>query len=149
MENSKVICKTDADILLEFRALENSGFAFKYAKKQDGGFQQYVNCNGKIFGPYDYVIFECTFNGKAEWKGQKGDIEFKYKNNGEYCKVEKIKEITQEEIDLLLSGVTVGELGAEIPEEEYNEDAHVLRLNRKHQEFFITYLLIMYLQDRF
>ena len=46
MENPKVICKTDAEILLDFKPLKDSGFAFEYAKKENGIFQRYVNCNG-------------------------------------------------------------------------------------------------------
>lgn len=51
MENSRVICKTDAEILLKFEPLKDSGFAFEYVKKEKGSFQHYVNCNGRIFGP--------------------------------------------------------------------------------------------------
>ena len=138
IEKSKMICRTDADILLDFEELKNSGFVFNYAKREKGVFRQYVNCNGKKFGPYDYVSLMCNYDGTAEWSGEKGDIKFNYKKNGEECKTEKIKEITQEEIDLLLAGIAGGESNSEIPEEEYYEDTHVLCLNRKHQEFFIT-----------
>lgn len=117
-------------------ALKDSGFAFKYVKRDNGIFLQYVNCNGKVYGPYDYVASFYNYHGIAEWVGQKGDIEFKYTNNGQDCKTEKIKEITQEEIDLLLSGIA-GD-ASEIPEENYDEVTHVLKLYRKHQDFFIT-----------
>lgn len=136
VENTREICKTDAEILLCFMALKDSGFAFKYAKRENGIFQQYVNCKGKVYGPYDYVAFLSNYHGITEWVGQKGDIAFKYTNDGKDCKTEKINEITQEEIDLLLSDISID--ASEIPEENYDEDTHVLRLNRKHQDFFIT-----------
>ena len=32
MENARVICETDAEVLLEFVQLKDSGFLFKYEK---------------------------------------------------------------------------------------------------------------------
>ena len=142
MENVRVICKTDADILLQFEPLKDSGFIFEYAKKENGIFQRYVNCNGTVYGPYEYVYLRRVYDGTAEWSGGKGDIEFKFKDNGKDCWTEKRKRkegnevLSQDEIDQLLTSISEGEY--EGIEEEYDEKTHVLKLNRKKQEFFIT-----------
>lgn len=138
MENAEVICKTDAEILLKFEPLKDSGFAFEYIKKEDGGFQYYVNCNGKVFGPFDDVFLYCTSDGIAEWSSRKGDIEFKYENNGKDCKTEKLKG-KKEKDDVLEQIVKAFEkYEAGRPDEEYDEKDHVLKLNRKHLKFFVT-----------
>ena len=142
MENVKLICKTDAEILLDYKPLKDSGFVFVYVKKEDDIFQHYVNCNGKVFGPFDYAFLYGKYDGTAEWSCGKGDIEFTFENNGKDCKTEKRKRkegneiLSQEEIDQLLTDIAEGESKA--PTEEYDEKTHVLRFNKKHQEFFIT-----------
>lgn len=142
MEKNKVICKTDAEILLKFEPLKDSGFVFEYIKKEDSVFQHYVNCNGRIFGPYEYVYLRRHYDGTAEWSCGKGDIDFKYENNGKDCKTEKRKRkegnevLSQKEIDLLLSALNEG--GYEEPEQEYDRERHVLKFNPTHQEFFVT-----------
>ena len=125
----KTICETDADYLLEFEVLANDGFAFTYAKKENNTLQQFVNCNGKVFGPFDRVSWFDKSMGEADWKAYKGDDIFRYYKNGEICK--KIEKLTQEEIDKLSQE-------REKPEEEDDEKRHILRLIRKNQKFFIT-----------
>ena len=138
MENSKVICKTDAEILLDFKPLKDSGFVFAYAKKENGIFQHYVNCNGNIFGPYEYVYLYSHPNGTAEWSGKNADIEYEYKNNGKDCKTEKKQKENggEDPIDELLKVLL--EDKANSPDEEYDEERHILTFNRKNQEFFVT-----------
>lgn len=63
----KTICKTDADFLLCFRYLENDGFVFTYVKKENNNLRIFVNCNGKIFGPFDRVT------GPYGWPGPKDE----------------------------------------------------------------------------
>ncbi len=48
MENTRVICKTDAELLLEFEQLKDNGFVFSYSKKENGISQEYINCNGTV-----------------------------------------------------------------------------------------------------
>ena len=142
MVNTKIICKTDAEILLDFVQLKDSGFAFSYAKTEDGISQKYVNCNGRVFGPYDSVNLFSHGITSLDWSAYKGEFELSFKNNGKEFKTEKKKEdgspgvFTQEEIDLLLTAIAEGEASA--PDEKYNEETHVLKLNKKNQEFFIT-----------
>lgn len=145
MENAKVICETDADILLEFVQLKDSGFLFKYEKTENGLTQNYVNCNGSVYGPFDSVYLESNHTDEGEWTAYEGEFELKFEHNGKACKKEKMEKIeggkkggnevlSQDEIDQLLTAIAEGEANA--PEEEYYEKTHVLRLNRKHQEFF-------------
>lgn len=143
MENAKVICKTDAEILLDFKQLKDNGFAFLYSKKENGISQEYVNCNGKIFGPFDYVYFTESNTDDIGWIGEKGEFELAFEHNGKDCKTEKKRKkeggnevLSQDEIDQLLTAIAEGE--ADAPEEEYDEDEHILKLNRKKQEFFCT-----------
>jgi len=147
MENAKVICKTDAEILLEFVQLKDSGFLFKYEKTENGLTQKYVNCNGSVYGPFDSVYLQSSHIEEGEWTAYKGDFKLEFKENGKECKSEKIEKkdgrneggnevLSQDEIDQLLTAIAEGE--ANVPEEEYYEKTHVLRLNRKHQEFFVT-----------
>ena len=142
MVNTKIICKTDAEVLLDFVQLKDSGFAFSYAKTEDGISQKYVNCNGRVFGPYDSVYLSSHSIESAEWAAYKGEFELSFKNNGKECKTEKKKKdgspglLTQKEIDLLLTAIADGEASA--PDEEYDEVKHILKLNRRKQEFFCT-----------
>lgn len=148
MENAKVICKTDAEILLEFVQLKDSGFLFKYEKTENGLTQKYVNCNGSVYGPFDSVYLQSTSHTEeGEWTAYKGDFKLEFKENGKECESEKIEKkdgrnevgnevLSQDEIDQLLTAIAEGEANA--PEEKYYEKTHVLRLNRKHQEFFVT-----------
>ena len=148
MENVKVICKTDAEILLEFVQLKDSGFLFKYEKTENGLTQKYVNCNGSVYGPFDSVYLQSTSHTEeGEWTAYKGDFKLEFKENGKECESEKIEKkdgrnevgnevLSQDEIDQLLTAIAEGEANA--PEEKYYEKTHVLRLNRKHQEFFVT-----------
>lgn len=142
MENAKIICETDAEILLEYKTLKDDGYAFVYAKNIDGIYQRFVNCNGKIFGPYDYVYFTDSNTEAADWTAEKGALKLKVENNGKDCKTEKKKKeggnevLSQDEIDLLLSAIAEDENFT--PAEEYNERTHILKLNRKKQEFFVT-----------
>ena len=147
MENAKVICKTDAEILLEFVQLKDSGFLFKYEKTENGLTQKYVNCNGSVYGPFDSVYLQSSHTEEGEWTAYKGDLKLEFKENGKEFKSEKIEKkdgrneggkevLSQDEIDQLLTAIAEGEANA--PEEEYYEKTHVLRLNRKHQEFFVT-----------
>ena len=103
MENTSMICKTDAEILYDFKFILDSGFVFEYAKEEKGLFQHYVNCNGKVFGPYEYVALEEVVNNTAEWICGDDKYEYIFKNNGETCEStirEKGSEfISQEEID--------------------------------------------------
>lgn len=143
MENTSMICKTDAEILYDFKFLLDSGFVFEYTKKEKGLFQHYVNCNGKVFGPFEYVVLEEVVNNTAEWICGDDKYEYIFKNNGENCEStirEKGSEfISQEEIDLLLSGFVVHESEEfSKPEEEYDEKNHILKLNKKRQEFFVV-----------
>ena len=141
MVNTKIICKTDAEVLLDFVQLKDSGFAFLYAKIEDGISQKYVNCNGKVFGPYDSVNLSSHSIKSAEWAAYKGEFELSFKDNGKEYKTEKKKEdgspgiLTQKEIDLLLTAIAEREASA--PDEEYDEETYVLKLNKKNQEFFI------------
>ena len=136
----KTICETDADILINFKLLNKDGFAFVYAKKEDGILQQFVNCNGKIFGPFAKVDDFFENAGETSWTAYKGDSILKYFEDGKKCKIETPPEkrsyISQEEIDNLLSAVSTKE--AELPEEVYDEEYHTLKIPRKNQEFFIT-----------
>lgn len=148
MENARVICETDAEVLLEFVQLKDSGFLFKYEKTENGLTQKYVNCNGSVYGPFDSVYLQSTSHTEeGEWTAYKGDFKLEFKENGKECKSEKIEKkdgrneggnevLSQDEIDQLLTAIAEGEANA--PEEEYYEKTHVLRLNRKHQEFFVT-----------
>ena len=80
MENTSVICKTDAEILIDFITLKDSGFVFHYAKKEAGVFQQYINCNGKVFGPYEKVMLSVDLDGIARWSVWQGVFIFEYEN---------------------------------------------------------------------
>ena len=82
MVNTKIICKTDAEVLLDFVQLKDSGFAFSYEKTEDGISQKYVNCNGKVFGPYDSVNLSSHSIKSAEWAAYKGEFELSFKDNG-------------------------------------------------------------------
>jgi hypothetical protein len=141
----KTICQTDADFLLEFSQLENNGFAFKYAKWKDNILHQYVNCNGKVFGPYEDLSSIYVSSGKAEWTVFQSNIILENSDNGNKCETKKLKKskkkkrmevLTQDEIDKLLTAIAEGE--ANSPEEEYDEKTHILKLNRKKQEFFVV-----------
>ena len=143
--NYKTICETDADFLLQYEILENDGFAFKYAKWKDNNLQQYVNCNGKVFGPYEDLSRIYVSSGKAEWTVYQDDIKQEYSDDGNKCETKKPKKskkkkgmevLTQDEIDKLLTAIAEGEANA--PEEEYDEETHILKLNRKKQEFFVA-----------
>ena len=141
MENTSVICKTDAEILIDFITLKDSGFVFHYAKKEAGVFQQYINCNGKVFGPYEKVMLSVDFDGIARWSVWQGDFIFEYENNGKECVTiktdkENNKPITQEEIDRLLSGVDLDEDFTK-PKKVYDKRTHILYLNRKKQYFVV------------
>ena len=136
----KTICETDAEILLNFYLLDKNGYAFLYGKKVGEKLQQFVNCNGTVFGPFDNVDFFYETAGEAEWTAYKGETTIQYFHDGKKSNVitpeDKTPLITQEEIDNLLSAISPKE--DEPPDEEYNEKMHVLKLNRKHQEFFVT-----------
>ena len=140
MENARVICETDAEVLLDFKQMKDSGFAFTYSKKENGISQEYVNCNGKIFGPYDSVCITFCSDDTARWTAEKGDLEFHFDKNGKECKTEKKSKrnevLSQEEIDQLLTAIS----GTEEYDKdtEYDERTHILRINSKHQEFFIA-----------
>ena len=147
MKNARVICETDAELLLEFVQLKDSGFLFKYGKTENELPQKYVNCNGTVYGPFDSVYLESSHTEEGEWTAYKGDFKLEFKKNGKDCKSEKIEKkdgrneggnevLSQDEIDQLLTAISEGEANA--PEEEYYEKTHVLRLNRKHQEYFVT-----------
>lgn len=148
MENAKIICETDAEVLLDFVQLKDSRFLFNYEKTENGLTQNYVNCNRRVYGPFDSVYLQSTSHTEeGEWTAYKGDFKLKFKKNGKDCKSEKIEKkdgrneggnevLSQDEIDQLLTAIAEGEANA--PEEEYYEKTHVLRLNRKHQEFFVT-----------
>ena len=60
MENAKIICETDAEVLLEFVQLKDSGFLFKYGKTENGLTQNYVNCNRRVYGPFESVYLESS-----------------------------------------------------------------------------------------
>lgn len=141
----KTICETDADFLLELRSLENNGFAFRYAKWKDNVLQQYVNCNGKIFGPFEDMYHIHLNSGKAQWTVYQSDIIMEFSDNGNKCETRKHSKsknskgtevLSQTEIHKLLSAIAGKEL--EEPEEEYDDETHVLTLNRKNQQFFVT-----------
>ena len=147
MENARVICETDAEVLLEFVQLKDSGFLFKYVKNENGLTQKYVSCNGTVYGPFDSVYLESYHTEEGEWTAYKGEFKLDFKKNGKESKSEKIEKkdgrneggnevLSQDEIDQLLTAIAEGEANA--PEEEYYEKTHVLRLNRKHQEYFVT-----------
>ena len=147
MENARVICETDAEVLLEFVQLKDSGFIFKYEKTENGLTQKYVSCNGTVYGPFDSVYLESYHTEEGEWTAYKGEFKLDFKKNGKECKSEKIEKkdgrneggnevLSQDEIDQLLTAISEGEDNA--PHEEYDEKTHVLRLNRKHQEVFVT-----------
>ena len=137
----KTICKTNAEILLDFKELYNEGFAFVYAKKENDILKQFVNCNGKIFGPFDSVddFFESA--GEAIWTAFKGDTVLKYSENGNKCEIEippkKKKFISQKDVDNMLSKVPTRYI--EQPEDAfYDERNHTLSYPHKNQEFFVT-----------
>ena len=138
MENTRVICETDAEILLDFKQMKDNGFVFSYSKKEYDILQEYVNCNGKVFGPYDLVRITFCSADTARWYAEKGDLEFHFEKNGKECKTEKKKNkiLSQEEIDQLLTAIA-GEK-EDIPDEEYDERTHILKINLKHQEYFIA-----------
>ena len=142
MEKVRVICKTDAEILMNFLALKDGGFAFEYLKKVDGCYLRFVNCNGVVFGPYEYVYLSMDSDGTAYWNGETGNTRYDYRNNGKEYTTREIKEkrgkeiFSQAEIDQLLTAISEG--GTDQPDEEYDEESHTLRLNKKKKEFFVT-----------
>ena len=138
MEKSKVICKTDADRLLDFVFLENDGYAYSFVKEENGKSNKYVNVNEKLFGPYKMVILDQR-DGKANWGAWTEEEKLKFSDNGQKCEsYGKIlgNGITQKDLDW--AAKVDSDAKAREPEEEYDERTHILKLNKKQQDFFVT-----------
>lgn len=136
----KTICETDADFLLYFKYLENDGFVFTYVKKENNIFKSFVNCNGKIFGPFDRVTGPYGYSpSKGEWTAYKDDLILEYSDNGNECKTTSTNGISvasKTKADIPFSVTANGK--TTIPEEFYNPGTHVLRLCLKNKQCFVT-----------
>ena len=115
-----------------------------YVKKENNHLQYFVNCNGKVFGPFEKASLSVSM-GKAQWSVYWDDVILDYSDNGNKCETKKrvkakktrgMEIFSQEEIDKLLSAIAEGE--AEEPEEEYDEETHILKLHRKKKDIFVT-----------
>ncbi len=149
MENEKLICKTNAEVLLHYEPLKDNGFVFHYANKWLGRFQHFVNCNGEIFGPFCEVAYISVKKGKASWTAFQSKLTLEYSENGKEClSIHKnAKEYTDErwhkavnEWQSFLKEIHSNQekCSTEGPEEIYHEDTHVLEYPHKKQEFFVT-----------
>ena len=152
MENEKLICKTNAEMLLQYEPLKNGGFVFHYVKKWHGKFQHFVNCNGEIFGPFLLVHNITVEKGKATWIAWQPYLKIEYFENGKRCisthkteeDLKQDKEKSNVELHKLWDSMmdmlqkNREECLKEAPEEVYHESRHVLEYPHKKQEYFVT-----------
>ena len=55
MKKSKKLCRTNATAILKFFYFKDDTFAFFYEIRKNGLVKYYVNCNKKVYGPYEKV----------------------------------------------------------------------------------------------
>lgn len=149
MENEKLICKTNAEMVLHYAPLKKNGFVFHYVKKWQDCFQHFINCNGEIFGTFLFVYTFYVENGKATWTAFQTDLTLEYSDNGKNClSIHKnVKEYLDEKWQQTLKKWhffledmhrDYEQIREKRPEEIYNEQTHVLEYPHKKQEYFVT-----------
>ena len=55
MKKSKKLCRTNATAILKFFSFKDDTFAFFYEVRKNNLVKYYVNCNKKVYGPYEKV----------------------------------------------------------------------------------------------
>ena len=138
----KTICKTDADFLLCFRYLENDGFVFTYVKKENNNLRIFVNCNGKIFGPFDRVTGPYGWPGPKDgsWIAYRDGLILEYSDNGNICETRN----SSKGSDTLSQNKTTSPFSfpakrkTNIGKDFYNPETHVLKTYRKNRQYFVT-----------
>lgn len=143
MKKSKKLCRTNATAILKFFCFKDDTFAFFYEVRKNGRVKYYVNCNKKVYGPYEKVGKSdnpdiSDLKGKSyktfAWEGVINGEEYIF-IGGKSCGKKKIP--TWEDTMALLDKIC--EKIAEItPDEEYDEKEHVLRNNKEHLDWFVT-----------
>lgn len=143
MKKSKKLCRTNATAILKFFYFKDDTFAFFYEIRKNGLVKYYVNCNKKVYGPYEKVGKShdpeiADFKGKSyktfAWECVINDEEYIF-IGGKNCGKKKIPtwEDTMASLDKMCEEI------AEItPDEEYDEKEHVLRNNKEHLDWFVT-----------
>ena len=143
MKKSKKLCRTNATAILEFYLFKDGTFAFIYEVRKNGFVKYYVNCNKKVYGPYEKV-HKCSqldyedLKGKSAntfaWEGVINGEEYIFVG-GKNCGKRKIPSWNELMADLKKMADEIDEI---TPDEEYDEKEHVLRNNKEHLDWFVT-----------
>lgn len=143
MKESKKLCRTNATAILKFFYFKDDTFAFFYEIRKNGLVKYYVNCNKKVYGPYEKVGKSdnpdiADLKGKSyktfAWEGVINGEEYIF-IGGKKCGK---KEIPTWEDTMALLGKICEEIAEITPDEEYDEKEHVLRNNKEHLDWFVT-----------
>lgn len=143
MKKSKKLCRTNATAILEFYNFKDETFAFFYEVRKNGRVKYYVNCNKKVYGPYEKVgksdnpdiadLKDKSYKTFA-WEGVINGEEYIF-IGGKNCGKKKIP--TWEETMALLNKMCE-EIAEITPDEEYDEKEHVLHNHKEQIDWFIT-----------
>lgn len=143
MKKSKKLCRTNATAILEFYNFKDETFAFFYEVRKNGSVKYYVNCNKKVYGPYEKVGRShdpkiADFKGKSfttfAWEGVVNGEEYIFiggKNSGK--KIIPTWEETMDDLKMICD-----EIAKVTPDEEYDEKEHVLHNYKEQIDWFIT-----------
>ncbi len=143
MKKSKKLCRTNATAILEFFNFKDETFAFFYEVRKNNLVKYYVNCNKKVYGPYEKVGKSdnpdiSDLKGKSyktfAWEGVINGEEYIF-IGGKNCGKKKIP--TWEETMALLNKMCE-EIAEITPDEEYDEKEHVLHNYKEQIDWFIT-----------
>ncbi len=146
MKKSKKICRTDATAILKFYSFEDGTFAFFYEVRKNGLIKYFVNCNGKVFGPYEEVdeSQDEEYNGEAGktfreflWTGKIDGENYVFKNGK---KIKKEETVSSEKVHKILDKICedIKEYEKSLPDEEYDEKTHILEDRVNKCEWFVT-----------
>jgi hypothetical protein len=146
MKKSKKICRTDATAILKFYSFEDGTFAFFYEVRKKGLVKYFVNCNGKVFGPYEEVdeSQDEEYNGEAGktfreflWIGKIDGENYVFKNGK---KIKKEETVSSEKVCKMLDKMCedIKEYEKSLPDEEYDEKTHILEDRVNKCEWFVT-----------
>lgn len=143
MKKSKKLCRTNATAILEFYLFKDGTFAFIYEVRKNGFVKYYINCNKKVYGPYEKVQ-KCSqldyedLKGKSAntfaWEGVINGEEYIFVG-GKNCGKRKIPSWNELMADLKKMADEIDEITSD---EEYDEEEHVLRNNKEHLDWFVT-----------
>ena len=147
VNNSKLLCKTDADYLLETVFLNDGKICYNYAKKDRNEINKYVCNDGKVFGPYKYSSLnksrcnELLTAQTVSWSASDKDGFFEWTECGIKKKEIKLKTLSDELLAVCYKNSELDDEEKDDPDdqkEEYDEKTRVLKVGREGKGYFVT-----------